>query len=118
MNLTVVFATNTPVWSGFGVDAALTKGIQINYFGKPLFPHSIKSNIDIIHFMKTAQMYTDSTGTKINIISGYLKFRDFTRDNRGLKITPERIFKIEVLDDLSGSSNTEITVHLFGWRQS
>lgn len=112
----VVFASNTVLYTSFGADPALTKGVQIKYIDNFLLPHGIKSNGEFSETSYDTRIDTDATGTKINYLTSRLSFTKFTKDGVGLKIDAWRNLFLVVQDDLSGSANTHIIATVEGWR--
>ncbi len=113
---TIVFPTNTLLYTTFGVDAALTNGINIRYLKELLFDHGIRTNGEFMEFAYDINILTDATAVKINYLTARLSFFKFTKDDLGLKIDSRRKFFLVVGDNLSGSSNTRIIANVQGWR--
>ncbi len=106
----------TVLFSTFGVDAALTNGIQIKYADKLILPHGIRSNAEFGEFSYDVRIDTDATAPKINTLTSRLSIWKFTKNGEGLRIDPDRPLFVVVQDDLSGSSNTHIAANIQGWR--
>lgn len=113
---TIVFPSATVLFTSFGVDAALTNGIQIKYINNLILPHGIKSNGEFSETSYDTRIDTDATGVKINYLVSRLSFTRFTKDRNGLRIDAWRNLFLVVQDDLSGSSNTHIIATVEGWR--
>ena len=112
----IEFATNTLEFTKFGIDTALTNGIQIKYLNELILPHGIHNNGEFSAIAYDTRIDTDATGTKINFLNSRFSFTRFTRDELGLKIDSRRQFFLVVQDDLSGSANTTIECYVEGWR--
>jgi hypothetical protein len=106
----------TVLFSTFGVDAALTNGIQLKYANRLILPHGIKFNSEFGEFCYDTRIDTDATAPKINTLTARLSIWKFTKNGEGLRLDPDRKFFIVVQDDLSSSANTHITANVQGWR--
>lgn len=111
----IEFATNTLVFTAFGKETALAKGLQIKYANELLLPHGLQRNGDFSGVSYDTRIDTDATGTKINFLNSRFSFWKFTRNGEGLRITPDKQLSVVVQDDLS-SSNTLIEAYVQGWR--
>lgn len=100
----------------FGIDAILTKGLNIKYRGSLIFPSGIKSLNEFGDIAYDFKILSDSQATPNHHAIARLSFFKFTRNGLGLYVGKDSEFSIEVQDDLSGSSNTEVHVMLQGWR--
>lgn len=112
----VQFPTATILFTEFGVDAALTNGIQIKYLNQLILPHGIRNNAEFSKYSYDTRIDSDATAPKINYLSSRFSFTRFTRNMLGIKVDSRRQFFISVQDDLSGSSNTTISAMIEGWR--
>lgn len=112
----VQWANATVLFSTFGVDAALTKGIQLKYMDKIILPHGIKNNAEFNEFAYDVRIDSDATAVKLNTLVARLSFWKYTENSKGLRIDPDRKFFVVVQDDLSGSSNIHIAANVQGWR--
>ena len=106
----------TVLFSTFGVDAALTNGLQVKYANHLILPHGITKNSEFSEFSYDVRIDTDATAPKINTLTARLSLWKFTKNGEGLRIDPDRELFVVVQDDLSGSSNTHIAANVQGWR--
>lgn len=113
----IQWAAVKELFSTFGVDAALTNGIQIKYAGHLLFPHGIRNNAEFGEYMYDLLVVTDETPvTALNSLVARFSFDRITKNGEGLRINPDRKFYLVVQDDLSGSANTHLVANVQGWR--
>lgn len=110
------WAAATLLFSTFGVDAALTIGLQILYDEQPLLPSPIKTNNGFSDYSYDTRIDSDATAVKLRHLVSRLSFFKFTKGVKGLFIDSEKRFSIKVQDDLSGSSNSVIKCMVEGWR--
>lgn len=112
----VQWPSNQVLFTTFGVDTALTNGIQVKYINDLILPHPIRTNGEFSETAYDVRIDTDATGTKINQLTARLSFTKFTKDEVGLKIDAWRNLFLVVQDNLSGSSNSKIIATVEGWR--
>ena len=113
----IQWPANQVLFSTFGVDAALTNGLQLEYNDHLLLPHGIKTNAEFGETMYDVRIDTDATGvTKLNSLTARLSIWKFTKNGEGLRIDPDRQLFLVVQDDLSGTSKTHNTANVQGWR--
>lgn len=104
------FITNSIDFTLFGLDAALTNGISIEYNGRELF--NMLSSNDLATFSYDVTVLSDGAVTKNNsIVMRYT----FARFGDGLNLTGNRRLFLRILDDLSASTNTSLTFTFEGW---
>lgn len=103
-------------WTNFGVDAALTGGIQIKYANRHILPHGIRKNSDFGALAYDTKLIIDNAAAKNVLLQSRFSFTKFTKDMKGLHITNDKRFAIVVQDDLSGTSNSVIEVYVEGWK--
>ena len=112
----VQWPSATVLFSTFGVDAALTNGIQVKYLDQLILPHGIKTNAEFSETSYDVRIDSDATAPKINNLTARMSFFKFTRKAEGIKIDAWRNLSFLVQDNLSGSSNTHIIATVQGWR--
>lgn len=100
----------------FGVDTALTNGIQFTYIDHNMLPQPIKKLDDFTLYAYDTRIDSDTQTTPAHHMSSRLSFFKFTLEGKGLIISPFHRFAVIVQDNLSGSSNTAIELVLQGWR--
>lgn len=110
------WAAAQTVFTQFGVDAALTKGLQIRYGDKDILATGLKSINDFSALSYDTRVDADGSGTPNRHMVTRLSFFKVTRNQLGLFVGKDRDFAINVQDDLSSSSNSAISVMLQGWR--
>lgn len=104
----ITWVTNSAVFAKFGDDAALTNGINIKYKGVNIFDEPIKNLADIMMYAFDGGTTSDGAGTTVFTFRSRLTFRKFTKTGNGLDITSASDLVVDINDNLSGSSNTEI----------
>ena len=103
-------------WLKFGIDAALTNGIQLMYHGNFILPHGLVKNSDFGAIAYDTSLTIDNAAAKNALLQSRLSFFKFTHKGEGLRITNAKRFAIVVQDDLSGSLNNVIECYVQGWR--
>ena len=112
----IQWADPNPSWSEFGIDGALTNGLQIEYRGEFILPHGITTNGEFGETSYDVRLNQDFTAVKTNTLQSRLSFTRFTGDRLGLKIDTNKRFGIVVQDDLSGTGNTHVAANIEGWK--
>jgi len=111
MNFTVKFAAGSVDFTMFGADSALTNGIKITYAEKELF--KIKKLQDLSDYSYRSNVFQDDQATKNIVVNTQIINRKLEEgiDVRYLN----RQLIIHIQDDLSGSSNDEISLTVEGF---
>ena len=98
----------------FGVDAALTDGIQIKYNNTILF--DMKSTADLGEFSYDIADLEDDAATKFHTIHSRYSFNKFAPE--GLRVLhASDVLQLIIQEDLSGGGNDSLTFTFEGWYQ-
>lgn len=112
----ITFPINNVLFSNFGADPPLTKGIQFVYDKIPILDEPLINLFSLGHYDLPLQHLQDATATtKLNMVTTKFKFFEDMPDGLYMGDSSRR-FEVLVQDDLSSSANTEIHLILKGWK--